>query len=515
MKGKIAQVISILAAAMILFGAAAQPSRAGATVREPTSEQVADRPTGAIDFRRPSAHASCDVLCPLGAQVAVQPTGAIDPRELEAFVDGLMAAEMAAKHIPGATVAVVQDGRLLLAKGYGYADLENRVPVDPERTLFRVGSVSKLFTWTAVMQLVEQGRLDLDADVNEYLDFEIPATFAEPITMRHLMSHTPGFEDGNLTMEKLDAGQVSPLDDYLKTNLPARIFPPGQVSAYSNYGTALAGYAVERVSGLPFYEYVEQHIFAPLGMDHSTFLQPLPEPLAADLATGYNYVGGQYVTGPFIFDQAYPAGSMSTTAADVARFMIAHLQDGELDGQRLLQAETARRMHSRLYTPDPRLKGGIAHGFFDETANGQRLLSHTGNMTTHLSGLYLIPGQNVGLFIVANSTGSITTLEAVKKAFLDRTYPAAEPSALQSAAGFAERIAPYLGEYTWSRTNFTTLEKMGVLMRPTRIRLPGWRAGPRRSLACCGWPLCRVSALPLPTPCPAWGRPGSITRPRA
>ena len=431
MNTKIVQIISVLMLATILISATAQPGFASAPAQTSVVEQA-----------------------------ATQPPEPIDPEELEAFLDDLLAAEMAENHIPGAMVAVVEDGRLLLAKGYGYADLEGGVPVDPERTLFRIGSVSKLFTWTAVMQLVEQGQLSLDTDINEYLDFAIPATFPEPITLRHLMSHTAGFEDKGSNMHKLQVEQVNPLDGYLKTNLPARVFPPGEVAAYSNYGTSLAGYIVERVSGLPFSEYVEQKIFAPLGMAHSTFHQPVPDTLAADLATGYNYADGQEVAGSFIYNQSYPAGAVSATATDMARFMIAHLQNGELDGQRILQEETARQMHSQLYTPDPRLKGGMAYGFFENTLNGQRVISHGGNLITFLSHLILIPEQNVGLYISTNGTRGAATTVAVINAFLDRYYPAAEPPAPQSAAGFAERIAPYLGEYTPARNNFTTHEKI-------------------------------------------------------
>jgi CubicO group peptidase (beta-lactamase class C family) len=368
-------------------------------------------------------------------------------------------------------VAVVQDGNLLLAKGYGYADLEGQTPVDPERTLFRIGSVSKLFTWTTVMQLLEQGKLSLDTDVNEYLDFALPDTYPEPITLRHLMSHTPGFEDKGSGMHKLQAEQMNPLDGYLKANLPERVFPPGEVLAYSNYGATLAGYIVERVSGLSFNEYVEQNIFAPLGMAHSTFRQPLPETLAADMATGYNYTNGQYVAGSFVYDQAYPGGSMSATATDMARFMIAHLQNGELDGQRILQEETARQMHSQLYAADPRLNGGMAHGFFENTINDQRVISHGGNLFTFLSGLYLIPEQNVGLYISTNGTRGGAATHAVIKAFLDRYYPAAEPSTPQSMAGFAERIAPYLGEYTAARSNFTTEEKTTSITMRANVNL--------------------------------------------
>ena len=431
MKTKIVQLISVLMLATMLISASSQPGFASASAQTSVVEQA-----------------------------ATQTPEPIDPDELEVFLDDLMAAEMADTHIPGAVVAVVEDGSLLLAKGYGFADLEGRVPVDPERTLFRIGSVSKLFTWTAVMQLMEQGQLSLDTDINEYLDFAIPATFPEPITLRHLMSHTAGFEDKGSNMHKLQVEQMNPLDGYLKANLPARVFPPGEVAAYSNYGTSLAGYIVERVSGLPLSEYVEQNIFAPLGMAHSTFRQPLPDTLAADLATGYNYADGQDVEGSFVFDQSYPAGAVSATATDMARFMIAHLQNGELDGQRILQEETARQMHSELYTPDPRLNGGMAYGFFENTLNDQRVISHGGNLITFLSHLILIPEQNVGLYISTNGTRGAATTVAVINAFLDRYYPAAEPPAPQSAAGFAERIAPYLGEYTPARNNFTTHEKI-------------------------------------------------------
>lgn len=398
--------------------------------------------------------------------------GPSDSQELEAFLDGILTEEMADKHVAGAVVAVVKDGSLLLAKGYGYADLDAQTPVDPERTLFRVGSVSKLFIWTAVMQLLEQGKLSLDTDINAYLDFTIPATFPESITLRHLLSHTPGFEDRGQNMWKLQVEQMSSLDEYLKANLPARVYPPGEVAAYSNYGSALAGYIVERVSGLPFSEYVEQNIFAPLGMEHSTFRQPLPENLAAAMSKGYNYTNEQYIEGSFEFHQSYPAGGMSAPATDMARFMLAHLQNGQLDGQRILQEDTAIQMHSQLYTPDPRLES-MAYGFFEGTVNGQRMISHGGDTMLFHSGLYLIPEQNVGIFVSTNSTGGWTVEEDVEKAFFNHYYPAAEQPAPQPSAGFAERIAPYLGQYTQGQSNFTSFEKIFRLFSSVNASLDG------------------------------------------
>jgi CubicO group peptidase (beta-lactamase class C family) len=195
--------------------------------------------------------------------------------DLEAFLDGLVPLQIKLDDIAGATISVVKDGKLMFAKGYGYADIAAKRPVSPDNTLFRPGSIGKLFTWTAIMQLVEKGKIDLDADVNSYIDFKIPEPFGRPVTVRNLMTHTPGFEESikELIVERpedLDYGR------WLKTNIPRQIFPPGTVPAYSNYGASLGGYIVERVSGEPFVDYVDNHIFKPLGMTRSTYRQPLP-----------------------------------------------------------------------------------------------------------------------------------------------------------------------------------------------------------------------------------------------
>jgi CubicO group peptidase (beta-lactamase class C family) len=303
----------------------------------------------------------------------------------------------------------------------------------------------------------------------EMVDKHIPATFPEPITLRHLMSHTPGFEFKGTNLYGLQAERMSPLGDWLVANLPARVFPPGEVAVYSNYGAALAGYIVERVSGLPFNDYVEQNILAPLGMAHSTFRQPLPENLTPDMAKGYHY-SNEYNEGGFMFMLSPPGGALSATATEMTRFMIAHLQNGELDGRRIMQEETAHQMHSQLYSPDPRLES-MARGFFEKTENGQRLIFHTGGLTQFHSGLWLLPEQNVGLFFSTNSTGGLESVEAVKKAFLDHYYPVAELPDPQSAAGFAERIAPYLGQYTSAQSSFTTSEKIYGAFSPISASL--------------------------------------------
>lgn len=217
---------------------------------------------------------------------AVGRRGVADRAELEAFLDGVVAAELAEKHVAGATVAIVKNGALFFAKGYGYADLEKRRPVIAEQTLFRIGSVSKLFTWTAAMQLAEQGKLDLNADVNQYLDFKIPATYPEPITLQHLMTHTAGFEEDPRELIGDDPAQLRSMANWLPRRMPGRVRPPGVYAAYSNWATGLAGYIVQRVSGESFEDYIEKHILHPLGMTRTSTRQPLEASLSGDMSQG-------------------------------------------------------------------------------------------------------------------------------------------------------------------------------------------------------------------------------------
>ncbi len=238
---------------------------------------------------------------------APQTTPQLTKEDLEAFFDGFLPIQLQRDDIAGAVVLVVKDGKVLFAKGYGYADVKSKKPVTVDATLFRPGSISKTFTWTAVMQLVEQGKLDLNRDVNDYLDFKIPATFGKPITMKDLMTHTPGFEETLKDLFVAKAADMRPLQEYVSTHLPKEIFPPGTTPAYSNYGATLAGYIVQRVSGMPFDDYIDKNILTPLGMHHTTFRQPLPDDLKPLMSQGYNKASQP--AKDFEFVQAWPAGS--------------------------------------------------------------------------------------------------------------------------------------------------------------------------------------------------------------
>ncbi|HNB53548.1 MAG TPA: serine hydrolase domain-containing protein, partial [Anaerolineales bacterium] len=254
------------------------------------------------------------------------------------------------------------------------------------------------------------------------------------------------------------------LGDYLKTHIPARVFPPGEVGAYSNYGVALAGYIVERVSGMPMYEYIEKNIYAPLGMTHATFRQPLPAELAPDMSTGYNYLDGEYKAGAFELVAGYPAGSVSASAEDMAKFMLAHLQNGTYGDVQILSEATAQTMHSQLIEYDPRLPG-MAHGFFREIINGQVVIHHGGDTLLFHTGFYLLLDQNTGLFISTNSMGGGETREAVFKAFMDRYFPV-PPAELVPPADMASRADQYAGEYITTRSAFESYEKIFTLLGP-------------------------------------------------
>src|SRR5688572_8077706 len=284
------------------------------------------------------------VLALLAAVPATQGGAGFVPRELtredlESWLDGYFHYALARDDIAGAAVVVVRDGETVAQRGYGLADVASGRRVDPERTLFRTGSVGKLFTWTAVMQQLEAGRLELDRDVNDYLDFRIPPLDGKPVTLRNLMTHTPGFEEAIKRLVTDRPERLATPEEYLKAWIPGRIFPPGEVPAYSNYGVTLAGYLVERVSGERYDVYVERHVFEPLGMTRSTTRQVLPASFREHVSKGYMLGSGP--AQPFELFGVSPAGGATTTVADMARFMIAWLQAGERRGARILESETA------------------------------------------------------------------------------------------------------------------------------------------------------------------------------
>lgn len=393
------------------------------------------------------------------AQVPV-PAHSLDEADLSAFFDGILPLQLERSDIGGAAVMVMKDGQVLLEKGYGYADLKTKKPVEPDATIFRLASISKLFTWVSVMQLEEQGKLNLDADVNQYLDFKIRAAFGKPITLRNLMTHTAGFEETVDDIILVNPKKTVALRDYLIHNQPMRIFPPGQIPAYSNYGVGLASYIVERSSGEPFEQYVHEHIFAPLGMVHSSFYQPLEKPLAALPSEGYR---GDTTKPPVGFEIFNPvgAGGISSSAGDMGRFGQALLNGGELDGKRILKPETLREMWTPQFRESDQLPP-ICMGFYQDWRNHLRWIGHEGDLIAFHSLFFVEPTEKIVLFVSYNSAGGggLPRPEIIDF-FSDRYFPG--PPQVEFRKTSPSQLKAIEGTYQATRRAETTKFKLSNL----------------------------------------------------
>lgn len=409
---------------------------------------------------------SSEILVEPGAAAPIPMLSAPD---LEAYVDGLVPLAIARGGLAGAVVVVVRDGQVLLAKGYGFADVEKRKPMDAARTLVRPGSISKLFVWTAAMQLVEQGKLDLDADINRYLDFKIRAYAGQPATMRQLMTHTAGFEESAKHLFAADESRLLPLERYLKQVQPERVYPPGKVPAYSNYGAALAAYVVQRISKQPFDDYIEANVLTPLRMRQSSFRQPLPKGLAGDMAKSYSSAGGAPI--PFELVNPAPAGSLSATGLDMARFMIAQLDERGSGAATILQPHSLQTLHATALRPIPGLDA-MALGFFRRDTRGPVAIGHGGATEAFQSNLVLLPAHGLGLFVSADGPGSAGRAlhRDLIKGVIQRYFPvraAAQPT-LPTARLHAEQLA---GRYENSRASSSNFLAIARLLGSARISI--------------------------------------------
>ena len=383
--------------------------------------------------------------------------------DVDAWLDGYMPYALKAGDIPGAVVVVVKDGQPLTMRGFGYSDLATQKPVDPQLTLFRPGSVSKLFTWTAVMQLVQQGKLNLDADVNTYLDFKIPPRNGKPITLRNLMTHTPGFAETAKYLIEFGEVKPKPLGQVLSRWVPDRIYDPGTMPAYSNYGASVAGYIVERVSGEPFDQYIQRHIFAPAGMTHSSFDQPLPANLRPLMSKGYK--PGSDKAQPYEVIGMAPAGALASSGEDMGRFMIAHLN------HTLINPQTAQLMYANANKPYPDLPA-MALGFYHEDRNGLRIVGHGGDTVWFHSDLHLFLDKNVGLYISMNSIGKNGAAHTLREEFLqeftDRYFPA-PPQNLPTASTAKAHGQAMSGHYVSSRAGGFNFLRLAALLGETTV----------------------------------------------
>jgi CubicO group peptidase (beta-lactamase class C family) len=398
---------------------------------------------------RVSAAALMLALLP-GPNAVEAATAALPPARVAGlgdFVDGVMAQQIATRDVAGAVVTVVHDGSVLFTRGYGLADIDRVIAVDGETTLFRPGSVSKMLTWAALLQQVERGRVDFDADVNAYLDFSIPPLEGQPIRVRHLLSHTPGMSDvSGITAPTLD--KLVPYGEWLKAHVPERRWAAGTEIAYSNYGAALAGYIVERVSGEPFADYAERHIFAPLGMTSTTFREPLPTEMSPRMATGYRLDKARLVARPFeLFGAVMPAGSATTSAPDMTRFMLALLAGGgpilKPASVQLLMADSVANLPGMP---------SMAHGFYVVRTAGPRLVGHGGNTGDFHSVMILAPEARLGFFISeTGGPGSYRGRTELADAMIGRLFP--QSPAIRMAAPSTEVLPA--GAYRGNRRDYS------------------------------------------------------------
>ena len=349
----------------------------------------------------------------------------IDLKELEAFLNPIFAEAMEKEHLPGAVFVLVKDGKVVLAKGYGYADVERKTSVVPEQTIFRIGSITKVFTALAVMQLADRRKITLDEDVNKYLDQpKVEDKYGEPVRFRHLLTHTAGFDQIGTGRRAPSPKERKTLGEFLNGQL-VRVKPPGHVSCYDTYGITLAGHLVERISGLSYAEYMRRQIFTPLGMTRSAV--EVSDALRPDLARGYGYRNGQYIPQNYEYFVTTPASSIDATALDMAQLMIAVLGDGSAGKGRFLSPATARQVKQPQFS---NYKGfaGFAYGFWEDFRNGQRAIWHGGSMLGYLSLLYLVPDSNLGFFVAYNRDedaggGPAQLAETLKQKLMDQWFP--------------------------------------------------------------------------------------------
>lgn len=350
----------------------------------------------------------------------------IGPLEFETSWDSYFAEKMATYHIPGAVFVVVQDGEILLTKGYGVSNIDRQSPVLPDKTLFHLGSIAKLVTATAVMHLVERGELDLHTNVNHYLrGFQIADTYPQPVTPFHLLTHTSGLEQHGIGTGARSADDFVELSTYLQQHPPQRLMPPGEVIIYSSVGIAIAGQVVEEVTDTPFSEYARQRIFEPLYMTHSSFVVP-PNYPTTDSAIGYRYQNGQYV--PYTetyYSLVTPGGDFVSTGLDMANFILAYLGNGRLADAQLLKPETVQYVQAQQVTHHPKLRGR-AIGFSEWTENEQRAIFHDGGAPGFLSRVFLVPEHHLGFFLAYNNGNAYRFKQEVTSELLDLHFPGSD-----------------------------------------------------------------------------------------
>ncbi|MGD8404164.1 MAG: serine hydrolase [Anaerolineales bacterium] len=394
---------------------------------------------------------------------------AVTPEAVEAFLNDFSSVYMEELDVPGLAFVMVKDGSVFVSKGYGFADVENQVPFDPEQTIVRAGSIVKTVTALALVQLAEQGEIDLDADVNQYLThFQIPDTFNEPITARQLLHYTAGLDNRFIGIRVETQDEILPLSEYFAQRLPDRVRPPGEIRAYNDHEIALAGLLVEEVSGMPYNQYVQEYIFKPLGMDSSSIY--LPESDVERAAVGYGS-NGAYPLNYYNLNDAAGSG-FNTTPADLARYMLMHLQNVKLDGKQVFSESVIKELHTTRFTHHPKLPG-IAYAFDETFWGGRRILAKGGGAPGFTNRMLLLLDEGVGIYFVYNRDSTVPLSWKLEQAFLEHFYPKGEPSVGEEVpATDPGKMARYTGYYiSLNDYSATSIEKVQALMEQEQVTL--------------------------------------------
>ena len=456
------------------------PAQAPGSAEIAPTPHVEAAPAGPVAAPSPAAPPTIHTAATAPSRIA--PGQAIPAAELEAFVDGMVKNAMAREHIAGVTVAIVQNGQIALKKGYGFASLSPQRAVDPDRTLFRVGSISKTFTWIALMKEVEAGRIRLNQPVNLYLPEKVQVKdqgFDQPVRVANLMDHSAGFEDRALgQLFERDAKRVRPLDVYLRQERPRRVRAPGVLSSYSNYGAALAGEAVTYTAGKPYERLVEDEILTPLGMTHTTFREPhppqpgLPAPmsamLAADVSDAFRGSSSGFRRRDYEFiGQVAPAGAGSSTAGDMARYMMMQLGGGQLNGVTIYGPTSATAFRTALRKTPPGVNGW-AHGFsVRQLPGGYVGYGHDGATLSFFSNMVLAPDLNLGVFISTNTDTGGRLADQLPAAVVAEFYGGARTFPRAGSAELAAAASVFNGDYVSTRRAYSGLEGLVTAINGT------------------------------------------------
>lgn len=393
--------------------------------------------------------------------------------DLNNWIDSHIKVGMDSFNIAGATIVLLHRDSILHISGYGLADIESNTPVNYNSSIFGVGSVSKTFVATAIMQLYEDGKLELDRDVNSYLkSFQLEYKFNAPITLRHILTHTAGFDVSNIGTAVRVEKDVIPLAQYLKKRMPPQIRPAGKLITYSNQGYALLGLIVEEVSGLPFYEYISQKILQPLEMDYSGFKRQTE--LKAYYATSYLQKGGQLIPYKPQFELNYPAGAFSATASDMGHYISMFLNNGNYKGVQILDSSSIAKMFYTPFRHYEKAKYGWLLGFQESYWYGMEICGHGGEIQGFESQLSLIPEENIGLFISVNSSSYPNSKSRVFiDQFIQRLLAQLMPDKVEekeetevsiTTGSVDEPLDKLTGTYRYTYYGYKTLDKLGVLI---------------------------------------------------